>query len=326
MPAFVAPQLATLVSDVPEGAQWLHELKLDGYRILCRIDDGQVSLLTRNAQDWTGRFGGVAGAARKLPMRQAFIDGEVVAMAENGIPNFQLLQNALRDGAATRLIYYAFDLLHLDGRDLRRTPLLERKELLDKKLSGGAKTRDRAVIGYSEHRIGRGQVLFTKACDMGMEGVVSKRIDDPYRSGRGRSWLKIKCSKSQEFVIGGFTDPAGARVGFGALLLGFYDDSGALRYAGRVGTGFDIRALRDLSIRLKTLARKSMPFAGAPESADFRGVHWVEPLLACEIAFAGWTSDGLLRHPAFKGLREDKPAREITREVAAPQRRGGKHR
>ena len=329
LPAFVAPQLATLVSDIREGAQWLHELKFDGYRILCRIDDGQVSLLTRNAQDWTGRFDPVVRAARTLPIRQAIIDGEVVAMESNGTHSFQLLQNSLRGGAATCLIYYAFDLLYLDGRDLRRTALVERKGLLENRLSGGGKTTDTAVIRYSEHWTGEGQELFAKACGMGMEGILSKRIDDPYRSGRGRSWLKIKCSKSQEFVIGGFTNPAGARVGFGALLLGYYDDTSTLRYAGRVGTGFDDRSLRDLSTRLKKLARKSTPFASASKSADFRGVHWVDPLLACEITFSGWTSDGLLRHPAFKGLREDKPARDIVREVTTPLTEalsGGKRR
>ena len=329
MPAFIAPQLATLVNDVPEGAQWLHELKFDGYRIICRIDDGQVSLLTRNAQDWTGRFAVVADAAKRLPVRQAIIDGEVVAMQKNGTHSFQLLQNSLRGGAGTRLIYYAFDLLYLDGRDLRQVSLVERKELLEKNVSGRAKTTDTAVIRYSKHWTGHGKELLAKACARGLEGIVAKGIDDPYRSGRGRSWLKIKCSKSQEFVIGGFTDPAGTRVGFGALLLGFYDESGALRYAGRVGTGFDDRGLRDLSTRLEKLARKSTPFAAAPKSADFKAVHWVEPSLVCEVAFTGWTADGLLRHPAFKGLREDKPAREITREVAAPltlARRGGKRR
>lgn len=314
MPDFVAPQLATLVDAVPEGNAWLHELKFDGYRLLCRIDNGSVTVLTRTAQNWTDRFGVVVDAAKKLPARQLLIDGEVVAVTDDGKPSFQLLQNSLRGADASRLIYYGFDLLWLDGRDLRGMPLVERKQILAKILSGAKKT----AIRYSEHWIGRGQTLFEKACKTGLEGIVAKRLNAPYRSGRVRSWLKIKCSKSQEFVIGGFTDPAGARTGFGALLLGIHDDRGALLYAGRVGTGFDDRALRDLRARLKPLERRSTPFASLPKSAGFKKVHWVEPKLVCEVVFAAWTSDRLLRHPSFKGLREDKPAREISREVAAP--------
>jgi bifunctional non-homologous end joining protein LigD len=320
MPAFVAPQLATLVSAVPAEPAWLHELKFDGYRILCRIENGNIATLTRNAQDWTDRFRVVAQAAKQLPTSQALIDGEVVAVEADGKPNFQLLQNSLRDRNTTRLIYYAFDLLFLDGRDLRSAPLLERKEELQSLLPGNAHSPSAGLIRYSEHWIGHGRELFAKACETGFEGIISKRIDDPYRSGRTRSWLKIKCSKSQEFVIGGFTDPAGARLGFGALLLGVHDTGGALRYAGRVGTGFDDQTLRDLRARLKTIERNSKPFAAAPRGTTFKNVHWVEPKLVGEVVFTGWTSDGLLRHPSFKGLREDKPAGEITREVAAPLR------
>jgi len=318
LPKFVAPQLATLVGGVPEDPGWLHELKYDGYRLFCRIDHGRVSVLTRNAQDWTARFGVLAQAAIQLPARQAIIDGEIVAVDDDGSQSFQRLQNSLRDGAATRLAYYAFDLLYLDGRDLRAAPLLERKKLLQRFISRGVKERNNQLIRYSEHWIGGGKELFAGACKAGLEGIVAKRIDEPYRSGRSRSWLKIKCSKSQEFVIGGFTDPAGARVGFGALLLGVHDQSGALRYAGRVGTGFDDLTLRDLHIRLKKHQRRLTPFVGAPRSAGAGGVHWVEPKLVGEVFFTGWTSDGLLRHPSFKGLREDKPAGEISREVAAP--------
>lgn len=317
MPQFIEPQLATLVTNVPQGRSWLHEIKLDGFRIFCRIENGKVAILTRNAQDWTDRLGVVARAAKELPVRGAIIDGEVVAVESDGTHSFQRLQNALGDGSA-RLIYYAFDLLHLDGRDLRAAPLLERKRTLQSLLSDGGKTASIAIIRYSEHRIGGGQELFAKACEIGLEGIVSKRVDDPYRSGRSRSWVKIKCSQNQEFVIGGFTDPAGARLGFGALLLGVYEENGALRYAGRVGTGFDDRFLRDLLVRLKKLERRSTPFQHAPRGANFRGVHWVEPELVCEVAFSGWTTDGLLRHPSFKGLREDKAPVEVTREVAVP--------
>jgi bifunctional non-homologous end joining protein LigD len=317
LPKFIAPQLATLVSAVPQGQKWLHELKLDGYRILCRIDNGRVSLLTRNAQDWTGRFGSLAEAAKKLDARQAFLDGEVVAVDNNGGYSFQMLQNSLKRGDSANLVYYAFDLLCLDGRDLRAAPLLERKESLQRLLSSNPKSRRAAPLRYSDHWIGEGATLFDKACETGLEGIISKRVDAPYRSGRGQDWLKVKCSKSQEFVIGGFTDPAGARVGFGALLLGVYDDGGALRYAGRVGTGFDDRMLRDLGARLAKLERKSPPFINPPKGADAKGAHWVEPTLVGEVVFTEWTSDRLLRHPSFKGLREDKPATQIEQEVAA---------
>ena len=317
LPEFVQPELATLVSTVPEGNDWLHELKYDGYRILCRIDAGRVSLLTRNAQDWTARMGGLAKAAKDLQAREALIDGEVVALDDRGMHDFQLLQNSFKRRDSSDLVYYVFDLLYLDGADLRTVPLLERKETLRRFLSQGAKNQLRQ-IRFSEHWRGQGKKLFKKACDMGLEGIMAKRVNDPYRSGRGHSWLKIKCVKRQEFVIGGFTEPAGARVGFGALLLGFHDADNALRYAGRVGTGFDDRLLSDLYARLRNLVRPSSPFVNPPKGAAARGVHWIEAMLACEVEFTAWTSDGLLRHPSFKGLREDKPAREITREAPAP--------
>ena len=319
LPAFIEPQLATLVTQVPEDPHWLHELKLDGYRILCRIEDGKVSLLTRNAQNWTDRFRLIAGAAAHLAPRAAWIDGEVVALDDTGKANFQLLQN-FANGSAVALVYYAFDLLLLDGRDLRPAPLLERKKQLQKLLSTRAPAKRAAVIRYSEHWTGRGRELLHKACETGFEGVISKRLDEPHRPGRTRSWLKIKCAQSQEFVIGGFTDPAGARLGFGALLLGVHDERGGLRYAGKVGTGFDDRTLNELRGRLKKLARNTPAFSGALKGARFKNVHWVQPQLVGEVTFSGWTSDGLLRHPSFKGVREDKPAAEITRETAVPLR------
>jgi bifunctional non-homologous end joining protein LigD len=315
---FVEPQLATLVSAVPEGQNWLHELKFDGYRILCRIDNGRVTLLTRNAQDWTSRFRSVAQAAKELDVGQALIDGEVIAVDDKGKHSFQVLQNVLKHGDSAELVYYAFDLLHLDGRDVRSVALLERKELLQRRLRFDPKAPGTGPLRYSEHWIAQGTKVFDKACEIGFEGIIAKRVDAPYRSGRGRDWLKIKCSKNQEFVIGGFTDPAGARAGFGALLLGVHDDSGGLRYAGRVGTGFDDRMLRDLRARLDKLERKSPPFVNPPKGSDAKGVHWVEPDLVGEVVFTEWTSDGLLRHPSFKGLREDKPAKQIQREVAKP--------
>jgi bifunctional non-homologous end joining protein LigD len=317
MPAFVEPQLATLVDSVPQESGWAYELKFDGYRLLCRIDGRRVTLLTRNAQDWTARFGELAQAATRLPARQAIIDGEIVALDEHGSHNFQRLQNSFRAGGL-RLLYYAFDLLYRDGRDLRGVPLLDRKKLLQRLLTPPAKVRGEELIRYSEHWIGDGKNLFARACQAGLEGIVAKRANEPYRSGRGHSWLKVKCAKRQEFVIGGFTDPAGARAGFGALLLGVYDERGALRYAGKVGTGFDDQTLHDLHRMLRHHERSSTPFTTLPRNVRVRGVHWVEPGLVAEVVFTGWTSEGLLRHPSFQGLREDKPAGEIIREIAEP--------
>ena len=318
LPKFIQPQLATLVDSVPRGDEWLHEVKFDGYRILCRIDAGRISLLTREAQDWTSRFPSIADAAKELPVRQALLDGEVVALEEDGTSNFQLLQNSLKQKTGTNLVYFGFDLLYLDGQELIASPLLARKELLEKILQG--KTRNTAfapAVRYSEHWIGQGEALFKKACEMGIEGIIAKKANQRYRPGRSRDWLKIKCLKGQEFVIGGFSDPAGSRAGLGALLLGVYDDKEQLHYAGRVGTGFNATTLRDLRGRLDKLGQNSPPFAKPPVGREAKGVHWVKPELVGEVVFTGWTRDGVLRHPSFKGLREDKPPHQIRREEAA---------
>src|SRR6266576_2698594 len=314
MPAFYKQQLATLVASVPQGDDWLHEIKLDGYRIICRIDNGRASLLTRKAHDWTGRFGAIADAVKALPVRQAVLDGEIVALQNNGISDFQLLQNALREKSPVNLVYFVFDLLYLDGSDLTAAPLLERKEKLQKLLKG--KQADERVR-FSEHWIGRGNALFDKACESGLEGIIAKRTDQPYQPTRSRDWLKIKCLHSQEFVIGGFTDPAGSRSGLGALLLGVYDDEGSLHYTGRVGTGFTERTLADLRERLDKVVQKNSPFVDALPRGQTKYVHWVKPRLVGEVAFTQWTQDNLLRHPTFQGIREDKPAVEVRREKIA---------
>jgi bifunctional non-homologous end joining protein LigD len=319
LPHFVRPQLATLVDRVPPGGQWLHELKFDGYRILSRIDKGRVSLFTREAHDWTERFKGIAEAAEALPVRQAFLDGEIAALKDDGSTDFQLLQNALREKSAVRLVYFVFDLLHLDGRDLTSSPLLARKELLEKillktKRNGAASD----IIRFSEHWIGEGETVFEKACQSGLEGIVSKRTDQPYRPMRSRDWLKIKCLHSQEFVIGGFTDPAGSRSAFGALLLGVYDEKHALRYAGKVGTGFSETTLHGVRRRMDKLVTQASPFVDPLPRRQTRNVHWLKPKLVAEVSFTAWTDDKLLRHPSFKGLREDKPAGKIQREDAIP--------
>ena len=327
LPDFVPPQLATLVDSVPAGDQWLHEIKFDGYRILCRIENRRVSLLTREAQDWTRRFQFIADAARDLPVRQALLDGEIAALEPDGTTNFQLLQNSLNHGASANIVYFVFDLLYLDGQDLTSSPLLSRKELLEQLF--GEENRGNspgASIHYSEHWVGQGEALFEKACQMGLEGTIAKRTDQPYRSGRSRDWLKIKSLKSQEFVIGGFSDPAGSRVGLGALLLSVYDDEKKLRYAGRVGTGFNDQTLRELRARLDKLIQSSPSFVKPPVGREAKGVHWVKPELVGEVAFTGWTRDGILRHPSFKGLREDKPSSQIQRErpVPAPKSASGR--
>ena len=314
LPAFVRPQLATLVDSVPQGDEWLHEIKFDGYRALCRIDEGRAVFLTREGQDWTSRFGSLVEAARNLPVRRALLDGEVVALEKDGTTNFQLLQNSLKRNDTATLVYFVFDLLYLDGWDLTRSPLRERKSILQQILKPKRKEKASNALRCSEHWIGQGAKLFEESCRQGLEGIVSKKADQPYRSGRGRDWLKVKCSKNQEFVIGGFTEPAGSRSGLGALLVGVYDASGNLLYAGKVGTGFTQQSLKELRSRLNSLERDSPPFINAPRGAEAKGVHWVEPKLVGAVAFTEWTADNLLRHPSFQGLREDKPAAQVTRE------------
>ncbi len=310
-PAWVAPQLATLVSGPPPGDEWVHEIKLDGYRILLRIEGGRASLLTRNRQDWTARFPAVAEAAAALPVKEALLDGEIVALDRAGVSSFQALQQADQLETGRTLVYVAFDLLFLDGADLRPRPLVERKARLARLLKGR-----RGRLRYSEHFDVPGKRVYDRACRLGLEGIVAKQKDAPYTSGRGSAWLKVKCVARQELVIGGYTDPEGARAEFGSLLLGVHDRDGHLRYAGRVGTGFDRATLERLGARLRRLERRASPFAPDGPRPPARGAHWVKPELVAEVAFTEWTRDGLLRHPAFQGLREDKPAAEIVRETS----------
>lgn len=312
MPREVEPELATLVSAPPAGDDWLHELKLDGYRILCAVEDGEAQVYTRNAKDWTARFSPIAQAAAALPVASALFDGEVVVLKPDGTSSFQALQNALTESRERDLLYYVFDLLYLDGQDLRPLPLTARKEALAALVTKGF-PQDRPVIRLSDHVQGQGEGFYAQACRHGLEGIVSKRADAPYRSGRGKDWLKVKCLKRQEFIIAGYTDPEGARSGFGALLLAVHE-GGDLVFTGRVGTGFDTTTLGTLRARLEKLERKTPPVKNPPRGAQARGVHWVKPELVAEIAFTEWTDDGSLRHPTFQGLREDKPAAEVVRE------------
>jgi bifunctional non-homologous end joining protein LigD len=342
MPRTVEPELATLVDAPPSGDEWLHEIKFDGYRVICEIARGKARLLTRRAKDWSDRFAPVAAAAAELPAGDAVLDGEVTVLLPDGKTSFQALQESLGEVGSTgdgggelalggAMVYFAFDLLYLEGHDLRRAPLAARKEALRRLLEAAgpapaATASAEGPIRFSDHVAGQGLEFYRQACRHGLEGIVSKRADLPYRAGRGKDWLKVKCLQRQEMVIGGFTDPEGARAGLGALLLGTWEGD-RLVYAGKVGTGFTANTLVELRRRLDRLERKTPPFADPPRGAEARRAHWVEPKLVCEVAFTEWTRDGHLRHPAFLGLREDKEAREVRRELPeAPPDEGGDER
>ena len=307
MPDFIPLQLATRVAEPPEGSEWIHEIKFDGYRAEARLDGGKVKILTRSGLDWTARFPGIAGAVAELPANRALIDGEIIALDRGNAPSFALLQQALSEGRDEDLIYVVFDLLHLDGRDVSKLALRDRKELLAEMVHGA-----NPAIRYSDHFGGDAQKIYRHACRMALEGVVSKMADEPYRSGRSRSWVKSKCRERQEFVIGGYTDPQGSRQGLGALLLGYWQ-SGRFVYAGRVGTGFGDEGGRKLRKKLDTIPAARSPFVEMPGLAR-RGVHFVAPKLVAEVEFATWTADGLVRQASFIALRDDKPAKAIGRE------------
>ncbi|MFM9844537.1 MAG: DNA ligase D [Dongiaceae bacterium] len=307
MPDFIPLQLATRVAEPPDGSKWIHEIKFDGYRAEARLDGGKVKILTRSGLDWTARFPSIAKAVAALPANRVLIDGEIIALDRGNSPRFALLQQALSEGRDDGLIYMVFDLLHLDGRDVSKLALRDRKELLAELV----RTADPS-IRYSDHFGGDAQKIYRHACRMALEGVVSKMADDPYRSGRGRSWVKSKCRERQEFVIGGYTDPQGSRQGLGALLLGYWQ-SGRFVYAGRVGTGFGDEAGRKLRKKLDAIATARSPFVETPGLAR-RGVHFVTPKLVAEVEFATWTADGLVRQASFIALRDDKPPKAIGRE------------
>lgn len=303
-----------MVAAAPHGDAWLYEVKLDGYRIAAELAQGAVRLYTRRGHDWSARAPSVVADLAALHGHEALIDGELVSLRPDGVSDFQALQNALSSGRSGELVYYAFDLLLLDGVDLRARPLLERKRALAQLL---ATAKLGAHVRYSEHVRGHGEQVFARACKLGLEGVIAKRADAPYRAGRGKDWLKVKCIARQEFVIGGYTPPGGSRKHLGALLVGVREGD-ALRYTGKVGTGFSEQSLRDLHARLAPLVRERPPFSPPPKGPDARSAIWVEPRLVAEVAFTEFTDDGRLRHPSFQGLREDKPARAIRRERPAP--------
>ncbi|MBB6287592.1 MULTISPECIES: DNA ligase D [unclassified Pseudomonas] len=308
LPEQFAPQLATLVDRAPEG-DWHYEIKFDGYRMLARIRDGEVRLFTRNGHDWTERLPRQAKALRALKLKDSWLDGEVVSLNGDGLPDFQALQNAFDIGRSLDIVYYLFDAPFLNGSDQRQAPLEERRAALKDALSGSRSK----LLRFSEAFAANQRDIFESACDLALEGVIGKRKGSPYVSSRNTDWIKLKCRLRQEFVIVGYTRPQGSRSGFGALLLAVNDDGG-LVYAGRVGTGFDQASLKNIYAQLTPLERDASPLEKPLTSAQARGVHWVEPRLVGEVQFTEWTREGVVRQAAFVGLRTDKPATQIIHE------------
>lgn len=303
------PQKALLVDHPPAGDRWIHELKLDGFRMGILIDGRSVRIISRRGTEYTAQFPEIVAAARKLKTKNAIVDGEVVVLDKRGVSRFQLLQQLGADRAG--LTYFAFDLLALDGKNLVREPLEERKRALAKLVG-----RRAGIIRYTEHVVGNGDKVFANACALGAEGIISKLRDGPYRLGaRSSDWQKIKCIKRQEFVVGGFTDPSGSRVGVGSILVGYYERD-CLRFAGKVGTGSGWSASfgRQLRRDLEKISIDKSPFDPPPPGRLGKIAHFVRPRLVAEVEFTEWTGDGRIRHPSLQGFRKDKKPREVIRE------------
>jgi bifunctional non-homologous end joining protein LigD len=311
LPDELSPQLATLVDDLPKDPDnWIFEIKFDGYRMLARVQRGRVRLVTRNGNDWTRKLPQLVQSLQAMELPDGWYDGEIIMPGERVPADFQALQSAFDSARTADIVYYLFDLPYCAGHDLREVPLVERRAVLQRIVE--RKPQDK--VRFSAVFEAPPQELVASACRLGLEGVIGKRRNSAYVPRRSSDWIKLKCGQRQEFVIGGYTDPKGSRTGIGSLLLGVHDRSGTLRYAGNVGTGFDEQTLRALRSQLDALATQTVPFARDPDLP--RNSHWVRPNLVCEVAFGEWTRDGRIRHSVFHGLRNDKPARSITREEA----------
>jgi bifunctional non-homologous end joining protein LigD len=321
LPGWIKPQLTKLVDHAPDGPDWLHEIKFDGYRMHARLDRGAVRLLTRTGLDWTHKYPAVAAAVASLPARQAYLDGELCGVRPEGTTSFSLIQNASDTGNSEALVFFLFDLLHLDGEAIGPMPVTARKKCLRTLLPDAG-----SPLHFSEHQIGRGRAFYDRACTLKVEGIVSKRIDAGYAPGNRGLWLKVKCLNREEFVVVGWTDPEGSRPWLGALLLGYYDPDGRLIYAGRAGTGINHAELERLWRRLQPMAIPEMPLDIPPPRDSRFGspltlsrVHWVRPELVAEVKFLSWTEDNLLRQVVYEGVREDKPAAEVRRATPYPK-------
>ncbi|MEA9995112.1 DNA ligase D [Pseudomonas sp. 10B1] len=314
LPESIKPELATLVDTAPEG-DWRYEIKFDGYRIMARIDNGEVRLFTRNGHDWTAKMPRQAQALAKLGLESAWLDGEVVVANEEGMPDFQALQNAFESERSDVIVFYLFDLPYLNGMDLREVPVEQRRSALSTVLERSPDN----VLRFSEDFTESADSMLESVCQMKMEGLIGKRVGSPYVSRRSSDWIKLKCKHRQEFVVVGYSEPKGSRHSFGALLLGLHDaDSGQLRYAGKVGTGFNEVTLRSIHKQLTPLEIKKPAVVNPPTGFEVKGVHWLRPELLAEVAYAQITQDGSVRHSVFHGLRNDKPALEITEEKPKP--------
>ncbi|HXD41326.1 MAG TPA: DNA ligase D [Ramlibacter sp.] len=309
LPESLQPQLATLVDRPPQDAtNWIYEIKFDGYRMLTRVEDGQPSLITRNGNDWTPKLAQLAHALKSMELPDGWYDGEIILPGDRVPADFQALQGAFDSARTGDIVYYLFDLPYCAGYDLRDVPLVDRRAVLERIVQ----RKPHPKVRFSAVFDARGEDVLASACSLGLEGVIAKRRDSAYVLRRSSDWVKLKCGRRQEFVIGGYTDPQGARTGIGSLLLGVHDKDGALRYAGNVGTGFNEQVLRDLRRTLDSLHAQRSPFAAEPPVP--KKTHWVKPELVCEVAFGEWTRDGRIRHSVFHGLRADKPAAAVTRE------------